>query len=85
MLKADSIMILYKTIDNYSMAIRLAVIVVTLLSLALLAPLVITEAYAKGPIYDADHTFGLMLRMIVLPAAAASGGLVVFALYVRQR
>lgn len=67
------------------MAMRLAVIVSSVLLLVLLTPLVVTEAYAKGPIYDADHTFGLFMRMMIFPMAAASGALVMIALYVRQR
>jgi len=42
------------------------------------------NAFAKGPIYDADHTFAQYFMLLIMPALVAGGTLVMIALYTRQ-
>jgi O-antigen ligase len=66
------------------MGIRLVTSIAGLLLFAVVPSLVFANAYAKGPIYNADFTFGQYLVMVIMPMVAAVGALVMIALYTRQ-
>ncbi len=59
-------------------------IVFSLLLLMVLLPLIGTQAYAKGPNFDLDYTFGQSFVMIILPAVGAASVLVMISLYTGQ-
>ena len=42
------------------------------------------NAFAKGPIYNADYTFGQYFMLLIMPALVAGGALVMIALYTKQ-
>ena len=66
------------------MAKRVLVVLAALLSFALLPQIVFTDAYAKLPIHNADHTLGQFMMLLIVPLGAAIVALGVWAMRARQ-